>query len=262
MLQGVFKAYKKDRTRYYRASITYRNKHISLGSFDTEEEANSAYNEAKEVLGGEKQISDYNSSIRLDFKKWVTLINVRDNGMYIKTPIYLRKKYFEYYLSQDTALKFDVDDLFYYSNHSIMARDGYLFVADYGMQVNILSRYGIKNHAVEGRDFIFANGDNTDYRYSNIVVINKYYGVERIEKNGRYFYRTKIHLLGDYIVGVYNDEIQAAVAYNKAADMVRKAGMDKSFPENYIEELSAIEYAKIYSGVAVSKKIRDFATGT
>lgn len=262
MLQGVFKTYKKDNTKYYRASITYQNKHISLGSFDEEQDANAAYNEAREVLYGEKQICDYDGAFHLDFKKWVVLINVRDNRMYIKTPIYLRENYFEYYLSQETALKFDVDDLFYYSNHSIMTRDGYLFVADYGMQVNILSRYGIKNHAVQGRDFVFANGDDTDYRYSNIIVINKYYGVERIEQNGRYLYRTKIHLFGDYIVGVYNDEIQAAVAYNKAADIVKAAGLQKFFSENYIEELSAIEYAKLYSAVAVSKKIRDFVTGT
>lgn len=262
MLQGVFQAYKKDSTRYYRASVTYQNKHISLGSFDTEEEAGRAYNEAKEVLYGARRIGDYNNIFSLDFKKWVILINLRDNGMYFKTPIYLQKKYFEYYLSQELVLKFDVDDLFYYSNHSIMTRDGYMFVADYGMQVNILSRYGIKNHAVEGRDFIFANGDNTDYRYSNIVVVNRYYGVERVEKGGRYSYRTKIHLSGDYIVGVYQDEIEAAVAYNKAVDTVKAAGVDKNFPENYIEELSAIEYVRIYSSVCISKKIRDFVTGT
>lgn len=262
MLQGVFKAYKKDNTKYYRASVTYQNKHISLGSFGEEKDANAAYNEAREVLYGEKQICDYDGAFHLDFKKWVVLINVRDNRMYIKTPIYLRENYFEYYLSQETALKFDVDDLFYYSNHSIMTRDEYLFVADYGMQVNILSRYGIRNHAVQGRDFVFANGDNTDYRYSNIVVINKYYGVERIEQKGRYQYKAKIHLYGDYVVGVYNDEIQAAVAYNKAADIVKAAGLHKCFPKNYIEELSAIEYAKLYSAVSVSKKIREFVTGT
>lgn len=262
MLQGVFKAYKKNRTEYFRASITYQNKHISLGSFDTEEEAGYAYNEAKEVLYSGTKISDYDGSLHLDFKKWVILINVRDNKMYIKTPVYLQKKYFEYYLSPEHFLKFDVDDLFYYSKHSIMTRDGYMFVADYGMQVNILSRYGIRNHAVEGRDFLFANGDNTDYRYANIVVVNKYYGVERVEDAGRYLYKTKIHLSGDYIVGVYHDEKEAAIAYNKAADTVRKAGMNKKFPENYIEELSAIEYARIYNSISISKKIRDFVAGT
>lgn len=257
MMQGVFEAYKKDGTKYYRSSITYRNKHISLGSYDKEEQANKAYCEAKDVLEGAADIQEYKEGMCLDFKKWVTLINFRDNKMYIKTPIYLQKKYFEYYLSCDVALKFNVDDLFYYSHHAIMTRNGYMFVADYGMQVNILSRYGIKNHAVEGRDFEFANGDNHDYRYENIVIINKYYGVNRIEKNGRYYYKVKIHVTGDYIVGTYLNEIEAAIAYNKAADILRAAGIHKDFRENYIEDISAIEYASIYNKVKISKSIRE-----
>lgn len=259
MMQGVFDAYKKDGTKYYRASITFGGKHISLGSFSEEMAANQAYNEAKDVLYGRQEIGDYKEGINLDFKKWVSLINFRDNKMYIKTPIYLQKKYFEYYLSQDVALKFDVDDLFYYSNHTIMTRNGYMFVADYGMQVNILSRYGIKNHAVEGRDFSFANGDCHDYRYGNVVIINKYHGVLRVEERGRIKYKTKIHIVGDYVVGLYNTEIEAAIAYNKASDLVKAAGIDKDFPENYIEEISAIEYASIYSRVNISKKIRELA---
>lgn len=261
MLQGVFKAYKKDSTKYYRASVTFMNKHVSLGSFDDETQANRAYNEAKEVLYGDKTIADYEEGMSLDFKKWVTLVNYRDNKMYIKTPIYLQNKYFEYYLSQDVALKFDVDDLFYYSNHAIMTRDGYMFVADYGMQINILSRYGIKNHAVEGRDFRFSNGDSHDYRYGNIIIINKYHGVTRVEEDGRVFYKAKIHVIGDYVVGLYNSEIEAAIAYNKAADLVNKSGFQKDFPENYIEELTAIEYASVYNRVNISKKIREFASG-
>lgn len=177
--------------------------------------------------------------------------------MYIKTPIYLQKKYFEYYLSKDMVLKFDVDDLFYYSNHAIMTRDGYMFVADYGMQVNILSRYGIRNHAVEGRDYDFANGDRLDYRYGNVVVINKYYGVNRIEKNGRYLYKVKIHVVGDFVVGVYSTENEAAIAYNKAAKLLNEAGVKKTYPENYIEDISAIEYASIYNKVKISSALRE-----
>lgn len=261
MLQGVFVAYKKDNTKYFRASITFGNKHISLGSFDTEEEAARAYCEAKDVLYGNGLISDYNKNNVISFDKWVTLVNFRDNKMYIKTPIYLQKKYFEYYLSEDVILKFDVDDLFYYSHHKIMTRNGYLFVADYGMQVNILSRYGIRNHAVEGRDFYFSNGDNTDYRYGNVVIVNKYFGVMRTEKDGRFIYKTVIHVKGNFVVGKYKTENEAAIAYNKAADFLRNAGVLKNFPENYIEDISAIEYAAIYNRVNISKKIRDFARG-
>lgn len=261
MTQGVFEAYKKDGTKYYRSSITFRNKHISLGSYDSENKAGKAYEEAKKVLEGSCGISDYSENQVLKFNKLVSLINFRDNGMYIKTPVYLQKRYFEYYYSPDVIYKFDVDDLFYYSHHTIMMRGGYLFVTDYGMQTNILSRYGIKNHAVEGRDFIFVNGDNTDYRYGNIEIINRFYGVLKCEKNGKIYFRTRIHINGDFIVGDYETEYEAAVAYNKAADMVKDFGINIDFPQNYIEEFSAIDYAKIYNKVKISKKIRDFVQG-
>ena len=35
MLPGVYQAKKKDNTIYFRSSITYSGKHISLGSFET-----------------------------------------------------------------------------------------------------------------------------------------------------------------------------------------------------------------------------------
>ena len=49
-LPGAFKAQKKDGTIYYRSSITYKNKHISLGSYDTEHNAHLAYMCANELL--------------------------------------------------------------------------------------------------------------------------------------------------------------------------------------------------------------------
>ena len=55
-----------------------------------------------------------------------------------------------------------------------MRRGGHLFVADYGMQVNIASRYGIKNFAVENRDYRFVNGNDHDFRYANIEILNTY----------------------------------------------------------------------------------------
>lgn len=48
MPAGVYTAYKKDGTVYYRSSITHKNKHISLGSFSSENEAAVTYNEACE----------------------------------------------------------------------------------------------------------------------------------------------------------------------------------------------------------------------
>ena len=36
MATGVYKTTKKDGSVYYRVSITYKNKHISIGSYDDE----------------------------------------------------------------------------------------------------------------------------------------------------------------------------------------------------------------------------------
>ena len=49
MLKGVFPATKKDGTIYYRTSINYSGKHISLGSFASEEMAHLAYKEASQT---------------------------------------------------------------------------------------------------------------------------------------------------------------------------------------------------------------------
>ena len=260
--QGVYLATKKDGTLYYRASITYRKKHISLGSFSSETLAAAAYQTASDLLASpEIAIEHYtNYSTPLDFTKWVTLINYRDNKIYIKTPIYLKKNYFLYYLSQTDILKFDVDDLFYYSHHKIMKRGGHLFVADYGMQVNISSRYGIKNFAVCGRDYIFRNGDCRDYRYGNIEIINRYYGVHK--KHHGLTYETRIHINGDYIVGRYKTEVEAAIAYNKAVLLLKEKNFKKEFPMNYIDNMSPIDYASIMNRVRISEKIRSFVNET
>ena len=53
MQTGVYSAQKKDGTVYYRANITYQTKHISLGSFSSEEDAHSAYLEACNLLENE-----------------------------------------------------------------------------------------------------------------------------------------------------------------------------------------------------------------
>lgn len=256
MLPGVYTATKKDKTVYYRSSITYKGKHISLGSFSTERKANQAYNDAKKLFESCDTIEDFsNKKTVLEFKKWVSIINFRDNKIYIKTPIFLQKNFFYYYFDKDDYLTFDNEDLFYYSSHTISRRGGHLFVADYGMQVNILTRYGIKNFGVAGRDYRFANGNEKDFRYENIEIVNRYHGVSKIDRNGKVIYKTKIHINGDYLVGKYSDEITAAVAYNKAVSIVIKKGYNKNYPVNYIEELTDEEYHNIYKNVKVAKKI-------
>jgi len=261
MLPGVYLAIKKDGSKYYRSSITYRGKHISLGSYTTEEEANQAYLLAGEVLGNAAlwNINNYPDSCLLPFDKWVILINFRDNGIYFKTPIYLKKYYFLYYISRDYCLKFDRDDLFYYARHKISKRGGHLFVAEYGMQVNILSRYGIKSFAVAGRDYRFVNGDDTDFTYGNIDIINRYHGVSLVYRNGQPEYLAKIHIHGDYIIGRYKTETEAAIAYNKAALLLRNKGLHKEFLMNYIDGINEISYAAIYQKVRISKKLLAYA---
>ncbi|MCM1256586.1 MAG: hypothetical protein NC307_01895 [Roseburia sp.] len=260
MLAGVYQAKKKNGSIYYRSSITFLNKHISLGSFETESEAHAAYLKADEILKDKSLLLEHllYDSKTLGFEKIVSLANFRDNNIYIKTPIYLHANYFSYYLSPGEEYKFDIDDLFFYSSHKIMKRGGHLFVNEYGMQTNLLSRYGIKNFAVSGRDYDFANGDKYDYRYSNIIVINQYYGVAAVTKQGNVCYEAHIHINGNYKIGTYETETLAAVAYNKAVDYALSHGIKKNFPENYITELSAKEYADIYSSLKISRKYLNY----
>lgn len=262
LMKGVFEAQKKDGTVYYRSSITYRRKHISLGGFATMSEANAAYLEAGRLLeSADITINAYSDDSPLPFEKWVILINFRDNGIYFGTPIYARSKFFYYYLSLSDVLKFDIDDLFYYSSHKIMKRDGHLFVADYGMQVNILNRYGIRSFAVPGKDYVFLNGDDTDFRHENIQIVNRYQGVSEVTYRGHKRYRARINVPGYFVIGHYHTEIDAAIAYNKAIDVLKKNGVKKNYTPNYIDGLSPSAYADIYSRLKISSKIIEYKKG-
>lgn len=256
-LKGVSEATKKDGTLYYRSSLTYKNKHISLGSYDSETYAHKTYLEAKDILNSSVTIFDFDDNSLLSFEKYVMLINFRDNKYYIKNPIYLHKYYFSYFLDMKTELTFDVDDLFYYSNHKIFRKKGYLFVNDYGMQVNILSRYGIKNFAVQGKDYHFKDGDSNNMRYHNIIIINKYYGVERMTSQKGYIYLAKIRINGYTKIGTYKTETEAAIAYNKAVDFVLSNNISTiKYNKNFISEIDSYEdYTKIYDSIRLSVNI-------
>lgn len=258
-LPGVYTAIRKDRTPYFRASLTYRGKHISLGGYDSAQDAHEAYRLAVSLLSDSAAtLSDYPSDSRLPFGKWVCLLNFRDNGIYFSTPIYIRPKFFYYYFTLSEFFIFDLDDLFYYSTRKISRRGGHYFVADYGMQLNIMSRYGIKNYAVEGRDYRFVNGNRQDLRYENIEIINRYHGVCAVTEKGRTRYRVKIHVKGNVNVGTYDSETEAAIAYNKAIDLLKKAGVDKAYTPNYMEGMSPAAYADLYSSVKISSGVRHY----
>ncbi len=259
--KGVFTAKKKDGSVYYRASITFKCRHISLGSFDDNNEAFLAYQSARNILDTDIKYlpADYSStSYKLSFAKWICLINFKNNGIYIKTPIYLKHKYFEYYLSPTEFLLFDADDLFFYSNHSIVRRGNHLFVSEYGMQTGIASRYGIKNYARKNIDYRFVNNDDHDFRYSNIEILSSYTGVTAYKSFSSSYFISKIHINGDFIIGRYSSETKAAIAYNKAIDVLNKKGFQKNFQKNYIEELSKIQYEQIYNSIKIPQKIIDY----
>ncbi len=258
--KGVFLAKKKDGSVYYRASVTYRQKHISLGSFATGHAAGDAYREARMLLDTPSLCfsADYKPRF-LSFEKYVTLMNFRDNQYYFGSPIYAYPRYFLYFLSRETVFKFDTDDLFYYASHKIMKRGGHYFIADYGMQVSLNSRYGIKPYAVSGRDYRFINGDTCDFRYENIEIINRYHGVRSVQKSGRTMYRAVIHIRSSYVIGLYRTEIEAAIAYNKAADTLRKNGFTRNFMQNYIDSVTPSKYAELYDALMISETVARLA---
>lgn len=258
-LAGVYTAKRKDGTTYYRASLTYRNKHISLGSYSSAADAHRTYLTALALLQDTSiTLNQYQPDSLLSFEKWICLINFRDNSIYFSTPIYIRPKFFYYYFSPTDFFIFDTEDLFYYSSHKISHRGNHYFVADYGMQVNIMSRYGIKNYAVEGRDYRFINGNNRDLRYENVEIINRYNGVCAVTDKSITRYQVKIHVKGNVTVGTYQSELEAAIAYNKAIDILKKAGVNKAYTPNYIEGISPAVYADLYSSIKVSSHLMNY----
>lgn len=255
-LPGASPAYRKDHSLYYRASFTCHRKHISLGSYATMEEAHGAYEEANLLMqNSDLSVAGYKIRKYLSFEKWIILCNLRDNGIYFSTPIYMRNNYFSYFLDEKTELKFSIDDLFYYSSHKIMKRKGHLFVSDYGMQVTILSRYGIKSYGIRGQDYLLLNNDPYDFRYENIEILNSYHGVQRTLYHHKMKYQSRIHIRGNYIIGYFSSALEAAIAYNKAVDFVKDRGCKKQFLPNYIDGIKPSQYAEIYHNIRIPEKI-------
>ena len=85
-------------------------------------------------------------------------------------------------------------------------------------------------------------------------LLNPYHGVEIVKTAGLDKYKARIHINGNFVIGTYNTIEKAAIAYNKAVDMAHAHGIEKNYPENYIESISGKEYADIYTSVTVSNK--------
>ncbi|MCR5094420.1 MAG: hypothetical protein K6B72_10650 [Lachnospiraceae bacterium] len=253
---GVYTIRKKDGTIVYRASLTRKGKHISLGSFPSQDAAHEAYLEGSRCLADPQLLPDtYPADSPLPFVKAVCLMNLRDNGIYFSAPIFLGKRDFLYYLSRDDVYRFDVDDLFYFASHRIMRRGGRLFVSDYGSQIGVMTRFGIRSFSVAGRDYFYVNGDDHDLRRQNIQIVNRYRGVLACEERGFQRYKAVIHVRGNFIVGVYDTEKEAAIAYNKAADVLTGKGVGKKYELNYLEDVGPAEYAEIYRNLPLSPGI-------
>lgn len=258
-MTGAYQTVRKDGTEIFRSNITHNGVHVSLGSFPTEKEAAEAYEDACRLYEDPSvDILNYRSILRsLSWEKAVSILNHRDHGIYVRTPVYLRTDYISYFIAPDRELKFDTDDFFYYSQHRILSRNGGSFyVNDYGSQYRILGRYGIKSYAVRGRDYDFVNGDPTDFRRANIRVLIHYPGVFQSEAGTGGPFEARIHLHGDFRIGVFDTEEEAAVAYNKACDYAIQKGAKRRFPQAYIPNLSGKRYAEIYERIRLPGRFR------
>lgn len=131
MAKGVYKTNKKDGSVYYRVSITYKNKHISIGSYDDENTASQVYCTACDILfkpdiyyvNIDLHTSSY-AECHIDFpySKFISLINFRDNGIYIKTPIYLCNKAFCIFLNQEYSYIFHWWPFLLFAPHNYVPR--------------------------------------------------------------------------------------------------------------------------------------------
>lgn len=238
----------------FKVYFVYNNQKIYLGTYPTEEAALAILAEAEDImqaLPGTINFTPYT----LNYKKVICLCNFRDHNKYIKNPIYIHQTYFHYYLTKSCILVFDNKDLLYFSTYKIYKRGNYLYTQDSISQKNILSRFGIPNHSVPGKDYIFKNNNPYDFRQSNLEIINSYKGVTKKVQNNSCIYVTSIYTDTNIVVGHYHTEAEAAIAYNKAIDLLYKQGNNKEYIYNVIPFITQDEYNKIYNTLFISPRI-------
>lgn len=238
----------------YKTYFLFETTKLYLGTYSTMEIAEAALSEATRLMSLPKGKPTFDFCY-LDYKKIVCLSNLRDNKNYIKNPIYLYPSYFTYYLSKDCILIFDLKDLFYFSTYKIYKRGNYLYTQDSISQKNILLRYGIQNHSVLNKDYRFKNGNPFDFRQNNIEIINGYKGVMKTEKDHVTVYTAHIYLKTNIIIGHYPSEVEAAIAYNKALDILSCKQPLKDFTYNTIPYLTKAEYDALYEKLSISPRI-------
>ena len=239
----------------YKLYFVYNKEKIYLGSYASYEKAQEILAEAEALMQDPHHLIPDFSKYKMDYKKVISLCNFRDNKKYIKNPIYIYTNYFHYYLSKDCILTFDLKELFYFSTYKIHKRGNYLYTQDNVSQKSILSRFGILNHSVVGKDYFFKNNDPYDFRKENLEIIKSYKGVTKKEKADGDIYIASIYIDSNLIIGYYASEIEAAIAYNKAIDLISDHTPQKLFTPNLIPYLTSDEYQSIYSSITVSPRL-------
>lgn len=238
----------------YKLYFVFESNKIYLGAYPSMETAEKALEEAKVLMDAPKGPPCFKDTT-LNYKKIVCLCNLRDHKKYMKNPIYLCGTYFHYYLSKDCILVFDSKDLFYFSTYRIYKRGNYLYTQDSISQQNILLRFGIPNHSVMNKDYFFKNGNPYDFRAENLVVVNSYKGVKQKTKNHKTIYIAYIHTHTNLIIGHYESEIEAAIAYNKAIDLLRQQNLYHDYTYNTIPYITKVEYQALYDGIRISPRL-------
>lgn len=238
-------------TTKYKLYFVQDNKKIYLGIYPSLASAQQIELEAKALMAAPRGLPSF-EDYQMDYKKVIVLCNLRDHKKYIRNPIYIYPEYFHYYLSKTCILTFDLKDLFYFSTYKIRQRGQYLYIQDSISQKSILSRFGILQHSVPGKDYIFKNKNCLDFRKENLQLINPYKGVRKRQRKGELFYTCTIYHDQNLTVGHYHSEIEAAIAYNKAIDLLLAQGIHKNFIPNTIPFLTQHEYTRIYDSIVLS----------
>lgn len=240
---------------HYKIYFVYESNKIYLGTYPSMETAEKALVEAEALMKHPQGPPQFELAPTLNYKKIVSLCNLRDYKKYMKNPIYLYATYFHYYLSKNCILVFDSKDLLYFSTYKIYKRGNYLYTQDSISQQNILARFGIPNHSVINKDYFFKNNNPYDFRSENLIVVNSYKGVTKKIKDNSTIYVAYIYIKTNLIIGHYESEIEAAIAYNKAIDLLRQQGLFRDYTYNVIPYITETEYRAIYDRLTLSPRL-------
>lgn len=244
----------------YRLYYPYHKHKIYIGLYDLEETALAALSLIESIMAQDavpfslQNPKSPNESL-LPSKKYISLLNLRDNGILIHNPIYIYKDYFKYYLSQSTVLTFDMRDLLFFSTNKIYQRGNYFYTKNTFMQTNLLSRYGIAPHSKLGVHYHFKNNNPYDLRRENLEITSHYKGVITTTRQGNTIYITKIFNQKTIVVGHYKTENDAAIAYNKACDILQGTGVMREYARNELPFLTHTEYLEIYNSILISPRL-------